>query len=125
MTIGKPERATQNRVIALFKNELDYQYLGNWEYRTGNSNIEAKLLTDYLTEQSYTPAQISKAIYELGIEADNANRSLYDNNKKVYALLRYGIQVKISASENTETIQLINWQDPAQNHFAIAEEVTI
>ena len=26
-TIGKPERVTQNRVIALFRDELDYKYL--------------------------------------------------------------------------------------------------
>jgi len=27
--IGKPERATQNRVIALFRDELSYHYLGD------------------------------------------------------------------------------------------------
>ena len=26
--IGKPERVTQNRVIALFRDELHYRYLG-------------------------------------------------------------------------------------------------
>jgi type I restriction enzyme R subunit len=26
MTIGQPERATQNRVIALFRDELGYRY---------------------------------------------------------------------------------------------------
>ncbi len=38
--VGKPERATQNRIIALFRDELDYHYLGNREYRYDNSNIE-------------------------------------------------------------------------------------
>jgi type I restriction enzyme R subunit len=29
-TVGQPERATQNRVAALFRNELGYRYLGEW-----------------------------------------------------------------------------------------------
>ena len=41
--IGKPERVTQNRVVALFRDELDYDYLGDWEEREGNSNIEEAL----------------------------------------------------------------------------------
>ena len=49
--IGKPERATQNRVIALFRDELDYDCLGNWEEREGNSNIEEDLLTQWLTKR--------------------------------------------------------------------------
>lgn len=38
-TIGQPERATQNRVIALFRDELGYRTLGDWTDRPGNSNI--------------------------------------------------------------------------------------
>ena len=33
--------------------------------------------------------------------------------------------VKAAAGENTETVWLINWENPAQNDFAIAEEVTL
>ena len=29
--VGQKERATQNRVVQLFKEQLDYTYLGNWE----------------------------------------------------------------------------------------------
>ena len=47
--IGKPERVTQNRVIALFREELHYRYLGDWTDRPDNSNIEEKVLSDYLT----------------------------------------------------------------------------
>jgi type I restriction enzyme R subunit len=42
--IGQPERATQNRVVALFRDELDYRYLGDWSDRAGNSNIDDGLL---------------------------------------------------------------------------------
>jgi len=123
--IGQPERATQNRIIALFQEELGYHYLGDWTDREGNSNIEEGLVTDYLTKSGYKLAQISKAIHALRTEADNHNRNLYGNNQEVYKLLRYGVPVKIEAGKVTETIHLINWQDPEQNDFAIAEEVTL
>ena len=92
--IGKPERATQNRVIALFHDELAYHYLGDWGDRDDNSNIEEGLLTAYLTRNGYSPAQISAALYRLRSEAANDSRSLYGNNRAVYNLLRYGVGVK-------------------------------
>ncbi|MBI5485238.1 MAG: HsdR family type I site-specific deoxyribonuclease [Deltaproteobacteria bacterium] len=125
MTIGQPERATQNRVIALFRDKLGYRYLGDWTDLPNNSNVEETLLTAYLTKNDYTPAQISSAIYKLRVEADNPNRSLYDNNKEVYKLLRYGVPVKIEAGKVTETVHLINWNEASRNDFAIAEEVTL
>lgn len=123
--IGKPERVTQNRVIRLFRDELDYAYLGDWTERSGNSNIEETYLTAYLTKAGYSKPQISAAIYKLRTEADNHNRSLYANNQAVYNLLRYGVPVKTDAGENTETVHLINWKEPDKNDFAIAEEVTL
>jgi type I restriction enzyme R subunit len=30
MNVGDIERATQNRVVQLFQNQLGYTYLGNW-----------------------------------------------------------------------------------------------
>ena len=123
--IGKPERVTQDRVIKLFHEELGYRYLGNWQDRNGNSNIEDDLLTAYLTRSGYSLEQIFRALDILHAEANNTNRSLYDNNKAVYSLLRYGVQVRVAAGENTETIKLINWLAPEANDFAIAEEVTL
>lgn len=38
--VGQPERATQDRVVALFRDELWYRYLGDWTDRDGNSNID-------------------------------------------------------------------------------------
>lgn len=124
-TIGKPERVTQNRIVKLFRDELNYKYLGDRQDRANNSNIEEKQLTDYLSEQGYTSAQINKAIYKLKSESSQHNRSLYENNKAVYSLMRYGISVKTDVGENSETIKLINWDKPLKNHFSIAEEVTI
>src|SRR5258708_16458534 len=123
--VGQPERATQNRVIALFRDELHYRYLGDWIDRDGNSNIEEEILTTYLTKSGYTAAQISAALYKLRTEADNHNRNLYGNNQAVYNLLRYGVPVKIEAGKVTETAHLINWQEPEENDFAIAQELTL
>jgi type I restriction enzyme R subunit len=123
--IGQPERATQNRIIALLRDELGYRYLGDWIDRDGNSNIEQGLLSAWLTKSGYTPEQIAVALYKLHTEAANHNRTLYGNNQAVYNLLRYGVPVKIEAGKVTETVHLINWHDPEQNDFAIAEEVTL
>ena len=30
MSVGQPERITQNRIVELFRDELGYAYLGNW-----------------------------------------------------------------------------------------------
>ena len=57
--IGQPERATQNRVIALFRDELGYRYLGDWTDRDGNSNIEEELLIGYLADRAATPPRRS------------------------------------------------------------------
>ena len=124
-SVGQPERATQNRVIALFRDQLDYRYVGDWTDRDGNSNIEDGLLSAWLTKCGYTPAQISAALHKLRTEADNHSRGLYGNNHAVYNLLRYGVPVKTEAGKATETVHLINWQEPEQNDFAIAEEVTL
>lgn len=123
--IGKPECVTQGRIIQLFEKQLDYSYLGDWSDRLGNSNIEEDLLTAYLTEAGYRPAQISQAIYKLRTEANHAQRSLYANNEAAYQLLRYGISVKVDGDSVAQSVHLIEWQHPERNHFAIAEEVTL
>ena len=123
--IGQPERATQDRVLALFRDELGYRNLGNWTHRAGNSNIEETLLSAYLAKRGYGAAQIARALYELRTEAGNPNRTLYENNKRVYSLLHHGVPVKTGAGELTETVHLIDWAQPELNDFAIAEEVTL
>ncbi len=44
--IGQPERVTQNRVIALLRDELGYDTLGDWTDRDRTGNIGEGLLTD-------------------------------------------------------------------------------
>ena len=123
--VGDIERATQNRVVQLFQKELGYTYLGNWEERLGNSNIEEDIVRKYLSQKGYSEILIGKALDKLRITANNYNESLYTNNKNVYGLLRYGVKVKVDVGENYETVELIDWKHPLKNQFAIAEEVTV
>ena len=123
--VGQAERETQERVIALFRDELGYRFLGDWSDRAGNSNIEEKLLGAWLLKCGYNPTQIAVALHKLRTEADNHNRNRYGNNQAVYKLLRYGVPVKIEACQVTETVHLVDWADPQKNDFAIAEEVTL
>lgn len=123
--VGQIERRTQNRVVKLFNNVLKYTYLGNWEDRPGNSNIEEDIVREYLSEKGYSEILINKALDKLRIAANNYNESLYTNNKNVYGLLRYGVKVKADVGENYETVELIDWKHPLKNQFAIAEEVTV
>jgi type I restriction enzyme R subunit len=124
--VGQLERKAQDRVVELFQNALDYDYLGNWEQREGNSNVEIGYLAANLGERGYSPAVIAKAVAEL--ERDKAlggGRTLYEANKAVYGRLRYGIPVSPEAGKAPVTVKLIDWDNPAANHFAIAEEVTV
>ncbi len=123
--VRKAEKVTQRRVIELFQDQLGYSFLGDWTDRPDNSNIEEKYLTAWLKRRGHTPEQISAALYRLRSEATNSNRGLYANNEAVYSLLRYGVTVKVEAGKPSETIQLIDWDEPAANDFAIAEEVTL
>lgn len=125
--VGQVERITQDRIIALFANKsnLDYEYLGNWHDRENNSNIEEGFLRKYLQENGYNENIINKAIADLKKTAGVQNKGLYDINKDVYTILRYGAKVKEDVGENTQTVRLIDWDNPYKNHFAIAEEVSV
>ena len=124
-TVGQIERATQNRVVKLLHEQLGYTYLGNWEVRQDNSNIEERYLRTFLKRQGYNDTLIKKALYELTKVSGDQARSLYDINKDVYGLLRYGVQVRPDVGENTETVSLIDWKKPLDNDFAVAQEVTV
>ncbi|MES2027045.1 MAG: HsdR family type I site-specific deoxyribonuclease [Pseudomonadota bacterium] len=123
--VGQIEKRTQERVVKLFCDTLGYDYLGNWIDRVGNCNIDAELVHTFLKKQGYEDSLINRALHILKKAAGDQILSLYDRNKAVYELLRYGVKVKPEIGENYQTIWLINWQHPENNHFAIAEEVAI
>ncbi|WP_028489849.1 type I restriction endonuclease subunit R [Thiothrix lacustris] len=124
--VSDRERITQNRVVRLFQDKLGYEYLGNWEKRANNRNIEPDYLSAWLRKQNVSDALIDKTLQELA--RDNAlgdGDNLYTPNQTLYGLLRYGVKIKPDHSEHTRTIHLIDWENPTHNDFAIAEEVTI
>jgi type I restriction enzyme, R subunit len=125
-TVGQKERETQKRIVKLFRDKLDYDYLGNWEERANNRNIDEEYLRPFLKKvQRYDDTLINRALFELNKVAGDQSRSLYDVNRSVYDLLRYGVKVKTDIGENSQTVWLIDWKHPERNHFAIAEEVTV
>ena len=124
--VGQIERLAQNRVVKLFKEQLGYDYLGNWEYREGNSNVEVDLLTQNLKARGYDDNLITRTLDQLGKAASvGAGHGLYEANTDVYQLLRYGVKVKPGAGEQTETVWLIDMKNPEANHFVVVEEVTV
>ncbi|SFP63045.1 type I restriction enzyme, R subunit [Geodermatophilus dictyosporus] len=124
--VGQIERKTQNRVVALMRDGLGYDYLGNWETRAGTANIEVELLAQNLRTRGHDDNLITKALDQLKKAAAlGGSRDLYEANRAVYDLLRYGVKVKPGASEHYETVWLIDWANPQANHFVVVEEVTV
>ncbi len=125
-TVGQREILTQKRVIAFFKDALGYAYLGNWQDRDNNRNIEKELVSEWLVGQGHDSKIIGKVLFELGKgTAIGGSKTLYDVNRDVYSLLRYGVKVQPDVGEQTDTVWLIDWKNPGNNDFAIAEEVTV
>lgn len=124
-TVGQIERATQQRVVKLFQDKLGYDYLGNWIDRADNRNIDNALVRQFLKKQGYDDVLATRALHQVSKVAGDQTKSLYDSNNAVYELLRYGVKVKADIGENTQTVWLIDWKNPLNNHFGIAEEVTV
>ena len=125
--IRETEKNTQERVIEFFQDALNYTYLGNWADSVDeNSNIIPEDLTDWLRRQGNDPHIVNRAVYQLQQTAKiGGSRTLYDANLEVYDLLRYGVKVQPDVSEQHETVWLIDWDNPENNDFGIAEEVAL
>lgn len=119
------ERVTQNRVVRLFEKQLGYRNIGDLSEQH-NSNIREEDLEAFLVKCGYAPVLIARAIAALKKAATiNSGDDLYPVNKAVYSLLRYGLPEKEEIGKNKVSVHFIDWQNPQNNDFAIAEEVTI
>lgn len=125
-SVGQVERMTQNRIVELLRAQLGFEYLGNWEYRRNNSNVEVSLLEGNLRARGYNERLITRAVNQLQKAAAlSAGRDLYEANRDVYSLLRYGAKEKAGIGERAETVHLIDWKNLDANNFAFAEEVSV
>ena len=122
-TVGQIERKAQDRVVKLFKEKLNYTYIGNLEDQD-NKNINVDLMKSYL-QGKYSDDLIFRAIYAFEKVNDDTSKSLYDTNKEIYTLLRKGVNVSPGAGQNNIDVKFIDWANPHNNHFSIAEEVTV
>ncbi len=123
------ERKLQNKVLHWLIDEekdggLGYMYLGNLEDQD-NTPVKEDLLKKNLEKRGYTKDQISKAVNELVSKASNQVDRLYQINKEVYSLLRYGRQGVKDEKRNRETVHYIDWNDVENNDFYVAEEVSV
>lgn len=119
------ERQTQNRVIKLFTEQLGYTFYGNWEKREHNSNVEPEYLEKFLHKQGYADNLVKKGVKEVYDLATSNSGNLYDRNKAMYSLLRYGVKARPELGEQFDTVFPIDWLNWDKNEFGIAEEVTL
>jgi type I restriction enzyme R subunit len=120
------ERITQDKVIRLISEDLGYTYLGNLKDQENGNIRESDLKTWLVGRNRYSIGAIDRAIFDLKKTSSiSPSDDLYPVNKKVYSLLRFGITVKDDQTDKDTTIRLIDWLNPYNNHFAVAEEITV
>lgn len=124
-SIGRYERATQDRVIQLFQKELDYEYLGNWRDVIRSVPVEEDVLRNHLIDiKGYSEILATKAVEKFLQAASNIGKELYEANREVYKLLRYGVNVREEIGEAKQNVFLIDWDNSLNNAFGVAEEVS-
>ena len=124
--VGDPEIRTQRSVVEFFRDSLGYSYLGHWQDCPRDSCIETARLVGWLKHQGHGAGLANKALHQFTqASVLSGSKTLYDANREVYDLLRYGVKVKPDPSARSITVPLIDWKNVANNEFCIAEEVTV
>lgn len=120
------EKKLQKRVLHWLVNDLGYTYLGNLE-DIDNTPVKEDLLKANLKKRGYSDDQIKTAISELLSKVNNQVDTLYQINRSVYSLLRYGRQGVKDEHGQRETVHYIEWDTDKidENDFYVAEEVSV
>lgn len=119
------ERIVQSRVLTYFRGNLAYREIGNLKEQENRNIREADLLHFLTVKKSYDKKLARKAITLLKREAGCAKGKLYQANKDFYQRLKYGLPLAENADSKPVTVELVDYENPRNNDFAIAEEVTI
>ena len=84
--VGEREICTQRRVVAFPREALGYGWLGHWQDRTGNRNVEPRLARNWLERFRATTTESSpRAFRELDKAAPlGGGKTLYDANRETY-----------------------------------------
>lgn len=122
--VGAAEITTQKRIIGLMHDKMAYRYLGDWHGRAGNANVEEEILKAYLVGAGYATNVVNPAVMRLRAAANNLAEGLYQANRAVWDLLKYGASVDDGNGRNV-TVKFIDFDHPKANDFAVAEEVTV
>ncbi len=130
------EREYQDALVKRFREELGYNYLGNWQYAKGsivnsmgksNSPILDEEVRKFLKKQERTEMQIEDVLYQLKNKArlgDPKMNSLIQCNTDLYEMLIMGVKSQPSPDEPHEDVMLFDFDNISNNNFAIAEEVS-
>ena len=141
------ERQVQNELIQLMRHELGYRYMGRLDIdsqqfdamgriqknmvdktvkKKDNTNIRYAELSEFLGKNGWSYAQSQQAIYTLmGVAQCHTWKDLYDTNEKVWKLLTSFTTVNPEKGKIERTVRFIDWNNPDNNDFAVAEEVTV
>lgn len=130
------ERDYQNALVARFRDEFGYEYLGNFQYAKGetvnkfgiaNSPILDDEVRKFLRKQNRTELQVEDVLVQLKSMArlsDSKMKSLTQCNNDLYESLILGIKSKPSPDASHEDVALFDFDNIYNNNFAIAEEVS-
>ena len=124
--IGKPEIATQDRLLRLFHDELGYDYLGNLK-PLDNKNLRVEDLYSWLNKANPGRTELAaKALDKFAKAPQNFQTTqIAAANEEIYGMLKYGVSVEPEPGAAPVSIYLIDWLNPRNNDFYVAEEVTV
>lgn len=121
------ERETQNKVIRILRDFDNYEYLGNLSEQENKPYIESILKKFLIKHQGCTEKQAEEATKKLRdlVAQCHGEDSLYDVNKAVYKMFRYGTSVSQGLGRPSKKVFFYDAGTPENNFFHIAEEVTV